>query len=242
MRYGIFSDIHSNLEALEAVIKAYQKEKIDKYLCLGDVVGYGANPNECVKISKDLALSCVAGNHDWAVLELFSTELFTPDAQAAILWTRKQITDSSKDFLHNLKLTCKFDDFVLVHGSLNDPQDFNYLQNAIDCQETFRLLENDICFVGHTHVPVVFVKNGKGQIHYEDINKIKIEPGNKYIVNVGSVGQPRDSIPQASFCVWDTEKREVVIKRTPYDVFSARQKIIDEGLPEFLGNRLLIGN
>ncbi len=242
MRYGIFSDIHSNLEALEAVIKAYQKEKIDKYLCLGDVVGYGANPNECVGISGDLAELTVAGNHDWASLGLFSAELFSQDAKAAILWTSEQLSDASKVFLRNLKLTVSFDDFVLVHGSLNDPQDFNYLQNAFDCQATFRLLESDICFVGHTHVPVVFVKNSQGEIRYEDIVKIKIEPGNKYVINVGSVGQPRDSIPHAAFCVWDTEKREVVIKRTVYDVFRARQKIIDKGLPEFLGNRLLIGN
>jgi putative phosphoesterase len=242
MRYGIFSDIHSNLEALEAVIKAYQKEKIDKYFCLGDLVGYGANPNECVEITRNLAAMTVVGNHDWAALGLFSTELFNQEAKAAILWTSQQLSDASKDFLRTLKLVWESDNFVLAHGSLNDPHAFNYLQKTSNCQATFQLMKSDICFVGHTHVPVVFVKDQQAEIHYEDTAKIKIEPGSKYIINVGSVGQPRDSIPDAAYCVWDTEKREVEIKRERYNVFAARQKIIDEGLPDFLGNRLLTGN
>jgi putative phosphoesterase len=242
MRYGIFSDIHSNLEALEAVIKAYRKEKIDKYLCLGDVVGYGANPNECVEAARSLAAMVVAGNHDWAAMGLFSSELFNEDARSAILWTAGQLSEASKDFLRNLQLVHELEDFTLVHGSLNDPQDFNYLMNTEDCRETFGLMSHDICFVGHTHVPVFYIKDEVGHTGYKDIQKISLEPGKKYIVNVGSVGQPRDSIPQAAFCVWDSEKREVEIKRVAYDVFSARQKIIDKGLPEFLGNRLLTGN
>ncbi len=242
MRYGIFSDIHSNLEALEAVIKAYRKEKIDKYLCLGDVVGYGANPNECVEITRSIAAMTVAGNHDWAAVDLSSSELFSEDAKVAILWTSRQLSDNSRDLLKTLKLVDELDNFVLVHGSLNEPQDFNYLLNINDCQATFQLLQFNICFVGHTHVPITFVKDKQGKTHYEDVPKISIEPGNKYVINVGSVGQPRDSVPEAAYCVWDTEKLEVEIKRTPYDVFIARQKIIDKGLPEFLGNRLLIGN
>lgn len=242
MRYGIFSDIHSNLEALEAVIKAYQKEKIDKYLCIGDLVGYGANPNECVEIIRKLAAMTVAGNHDWAVLGLFPAELFNEEAEAAVQWTGQELSVESKDFLRGLKLSGELDNSVLVHGSLNAPQEFNYLQNIRDCQETFRLLKHNICFVGHTHVPVVFVQDQRFDIHYEDTLKIKIEPDKKYIINVGSVGQPRDSIPAAAYCVWDSERHEIEIKRAVYDVFTARQKIIDKGLPEFLGNRLLIGN
>jgi putative phosphoesterase len=242
MRYGIFSDIHSNLEALQAVIKAYRKEKIDKYLCIGDVVGYGADPNECVEITREFAEVTVAGNHDWAALGLVSPELFNEEAKAAILWTRQQLGGASRDFLRTLKLVFEKDNFVLVHGSLNDPQNFNYLQNTGDCRATFQLMKSDICFVGHTHVPVVFVRDQQSRIHYEDISMIKIEPGSKYIINVGSVGQPRDSIPDAAYCIWDTEKREVEIKREHYNVFAARQKIIDKGLPDFLGNRLLTGN
>jgi predicted phosphodiesterase len=242
MRYGIFSDIHSNLEALEAVIKAYQKEKIDQYLCLGDVVGYGANPNECVELTANMAAMTVAGNHDWAALGLFPAELFNEEAEAAVLWTGKELSGASKSFLRGLKLVGETDNFILTHGSLNAPHDFNYLQNIRDCQPTFQLMKQNICFVGHTHVPVVFIRDEQDKIHYEDTLKIRVEPGNKYIVNVGSVGQPRDSIPAAAFCIWDSEKNEVEIKRAVYDVFTARQKIIDKGLPEFLGNRLLSGN
>ena len=242
MRYGIFSDIHSNLEALEAVIKAYRKEKIDKYLCLGDVVGYGANPNECVEITANLASTTVAGNHDWAAIDLFPADLFSEDANLAVLWTGRQLSAASKDFLRNLKLVSELDNFVLVHGSLDVPQDFNYLLNTNSCLTTFELMRQELCFVGHTHVPVVFVKNQYGKASFQDTDRIKIVPGNKYIINVGAVGQPRDSIPDAAYCVWDTEKREVEIKRAVYDVFSARQKIIDKGLPAFLGNRLLTGN
>jgi putative phosphoesterase len=242
MRYGIFSDIHSNLEALEAVIKACQKEKIDKYLCLGDLVGYGANPNECVKIISDLASAVVAGNHDWAAIDLFSAELFNEDAKFAVLWTGRQLSLANRDFLHNLKLVFELENFVLVHGSLDVPQNFNYLLNTDSCQPTFDLMRQDICFVGHTHVPIVFVKDKYGKSSFQDTDRIKIVQGNKYIVNVGAVGQPRDSIPQAAYCIWDTEKQEVAIKRVAYDVFRARQKIIDKGLPEFLGNRLLTGN
>ncbi len=242
MRYGIFSDIHSNLEALQAVIKAYQKEKIDKYFCLGDVVGYGANPNECVEIIRNFSSVTVAGNHDWGAVDLFSRESFNQEAKEAILWTSLQLSVDSRNFLRNLNLVSQQDGLVLVHGSLNEPENFNYLLNVDLCQATFELLRSRVCFVGHTHIPVIFVRDEEGNIHFEDVQKITITPVNKYVINVGSVGQPRDSIPEAVYCIWDTEKCEVEIKRIAYDVFLARQKIIDKGLPEFLGNRLLIGN
>ncbi len=242
MRYGIFSDIHSNLEAFEAVIKAYQKEKIDKYLCLGDVVGYGANPNECVDLLRALPAVAVAGNHDWASVDSFSLENFNDNAKEAVIWTQGRLSESNKDFLRGLELVYSRDDYVLTHASLNEPQAFNYLLNINDCRLTFELLKSQVCFIGHTHIPVIFVRDEQGMVHYEDTDKIKLEPGKKYVINAGSVGQPRDSIAGAAFCVWDTEKSEVEIKRAPYDVFMARQKIVDNGLPAFLGNRLLTGN
>jgi putative phosphoesterase len=242
MRYGIFSDIHSNLEALQAVIKAYENEGIDKYICIGDIVGYGANPNECLEITRNLTQFIVAGNHDRAAVNMFSREFFNEDAKETILWTSKQLSVDSQNFLQNLKLVYELDNFVIVHGSLNHPQDFNYLLNVNDCHLTFKLMQCNVCFIGHTHVPVVYIKDKLGNTHYEDTSLLKIEPDNKYIINIGSVGQPRDSIPKAAYCIWDTQKQEVEIKRCLYDVFMARQKIIDKGLPEFLGNRLLVGN
>ena len=242
MRYGIFSDIHSNLEAFEAVIKAYQKEKIDKYLCLGDIVGYGANPNECVELLRALPAVTVAGNHDWASVDSLSLENFNDNAKEAVIWTKSRLSETNKNFLRGLELVYSRDNYVLAHGSLNEPGNFNYLLNINDSRLSFELLKSQVCFIGHTHIPVVFVRNEQGAIHYEDIDKIKLEPGNKYVINAGSVGQPRDSITGAAFCVWDTEKSEVEIKRAPYDVIMARQKIVDNGLPPFLGDRLLTGN
>lgn len=241
MRYGIFSDIHSNLEAFNAVAGAYKEEKIDKYLCLGDVVGYASNPKECIEIIKTLATVTIAGNHDWAGVNLFSTDYFNPNAQDAIFWTRRNLDGSDRSFLGSLKLVYKNEDLTLVHGTLDNPGDFNYLTDGYIAEESFRLLETNICFVGHTHVAATFIKDGSSRIHYRQDDSIDITPKDKYIINVGSVGQPRDGNPKASYCIYDTDKKEVRIKRIDYDIETARKKIIDAGLPKFLGDRLLSG-
>jgi len=241
MRYGIFSDIHSNLEALDAVIKAYKKEKIDKYLCIGDVVGYASNPKECIKIIKALATITIAGNHDWASVDLFSVDYFNSNAQDAIFWTRRNLDDSNRNFLESLKLIYKNEDLTLVHGTLDNPGDFNYMTDDYIAQESFRLSETNICFVGHTHVAGIFIKDKFDRIHYCQDNSIDIAPENKYIINVGSVGQPRDGNPKAAYCIYDTDKKEVQIKRIDYDIETTRKKIIDAGLPKFLADRLIIG-
>lgn len=241
MRYGIFSDIHSNLEALNAAVDAYKKEKIDKYLCIGDVVGYASNPKECIEIINTLAMITIAGNHDWASVNLFSVDYFNPNAQDAIFWTRRNLDDSSRNFLESLKLVYKNEYLTLVHGTLDNPGDFNYMTDGYIAQESFRLLETNICFVGHTHVVGTFIKDKFGRIHYRQDDSVDINPDNKYIINVGSVGQPRDSNPKASYCIYDTDKKEVLIKRIDYDIETARKKIIDAGLPKFLGDRLLSG-
>ncbi|MFH0738880.1 MAG: metallophosphoesterase family protein [Candidatus Omnitrophota bacterium] len=241
MRYGIFSDIHSNLEALEAVIAAYKKESIGSYLCLGDVVGYAANPNECVKKVKLLAQVSVAGNHDWAALNLFSAEYFNSAAAQAIFWTKSKIDESSRSFLKSLKLVYKNEDLVLTHGTLDEPQDFNYLTDGFMAEESFKLMEGEICFVGHTHVAGIFMHDKDRCTHYSGADYSQIKKGNKYIVNVGSVGQPRDGNPKAAYCIYDSLKKEVQIKRTDYDIMSAREKIIAASLPNYLGDRLLAG-
>lgn len=225
------------------MLEAYQKERIDKYLCIGDVVGYGADPQACIEKVNSLGdMITLAGNHDWAAVDLFSTDDFNPVAQEAVFWTREHLEERGKIFLQSLKLIYDIENFVLVHSSLENPQDFNYLVNIYDCAATFRLLQSSICFIGHTHVPVVFIQDKQGNFRYQDVTAIKIEPENKYIINVGSIGQPRDSIPHSAYCIFDTESQEVQIKRVKYDVFKARRKIIEAGLPQFLADRLLTGN
>jgi predicted phosphodiesterase len=209
MRYGIFSDIHSNLEALDAVINAYEKETIDKYLCVGDVVGYAANPKECIEKVKELALITVAGNHDWASVNLFSTDYFNPLAREAVFWTERNLEAQGRYFLEQLNLIYKSKDLTIVHGTLDDPQDFNYMTDDYIASKTFALLETDICFVGHTHVAEIFIQDKNNRIHYHADNTVDIKEGNKYIINVGSVGQPRDANPKATYCIYDTDKKSV---------------------------------
>lgn len=240
MRYGIFSDVHSNLEALRIVVDAYEKESIDKYLCIGDVVGYAANPNECIDIVKGICGFTVAGNHDWACVGLLSDEYFNPIARRAVFWTADNLGREEKSFLESLKLTYKEGDFMLVHGTLDNPGDFNYLTDGYSAQLTFGRLDTSICFVGHTHTPGIFVREDAG-IRYSEADSIDVKSENKYIVNVGSVGQPRDGNPKAAYCVYDSEKKEIRIKRVSYDMELARKKIVESGLSILLGDRLLSG-
>ncbi len=241
MRYGIFSDVHSNLEALEAVIEAYKKENIDRYLCIGDVVGYAANPLECAEKVKALAMITVAGNHDWAAVNLFSADYFNPLAKEAISWTQRKLDEESRYFLERLTLIYENEELTLAHGTLDEPGNFNYMTDGYIANATFALLKNNACFVGHTHVPATFIKSQDGRIQYQAENSFDLKKENKYIINAGSVGQPRDGNPKAAYCIYDTEKKNVEIKRTSYDIQAARRKIIDEGLPRFLGERLLVG-
>ncbi|MBI5145389.1 MAG: metallophosphoesterase family protein [Candidatus Omnitrophica bacterium] len=241
MRYAIFADIHSNLEAFDAVIQALNQESIDKYLCLGDVVGYAANPKECIQKVRDLAMITVAGNHDWASVGLFSLDYFNPVAAQALLWTKRNLDEQDRYFLESLKLIYKNEDLTLVHATLNNPQDFNYMDNTYIAAETLGLLENNICFIGHTHRPGIFIKDKEDSVQYKEVDKIDIKEGSKYIINVGSVGQPRDGNPDAAYAIYDTKKKQVEIQRISYDWETTRKKIHATSLPKFLGDRLLVG-
>jgi predicted phosphodiesterase len=241
MRYGIFSDIHSNLEALEAVLKAYGRVSIDKYLCVGDVVGYAANPGECIAKVRLLTTTTVAGNHDWASVDLFSLDYFNPRAAKAVIWTKDQLNEQERYFLESLKLTFKNEDLTLVHATLDDPALFSYLTGIQSASPTFELLNNSLCFLGHTHVPGIFIQNEDKRIYCLKSDTLKLEKNNKYIVNVGSVGQPRDGSPLAAYSIYDTDKKTVWIKRIDYDFKSTAKKIVSAGLPEFLAERLAVG-
>ena len=241
MRYGIFADIHSNLEALEAVLGAYKQASIDKYLCVGDIVGYAANPKECIEIVKSSANVSVAGNHDWASAGLISLDYFNPLAAKAVIWTQDKLEEKERYFLKSLKLTFSNDDLILVHGTLDEPDNFRYLTKAQSAATTFNLLNIPVCFVGHTHAPAIFIQDKDRRIYGLSSGKIKLEKDKKYIVNVGSVGQPRDGSPLASYCIYDTNSKTVWIKRIDYNFKSAQEKIIAAGLPGFLAERLALG-
>ena len=241
MRYGIFSDVHSNLEALEAVLRCYEKESIDKYLCVGDIVGYGANPRECLDAVKRTVSACIAGNHDWALTGKFNLAFFNFYAKAAVISNVGELPKEEKDYLDNLGLIFSNDDLTLVHGTLNEAQNFNYLTSKEQALDTFKLMKSNICFVGHTHIPQVLEFNAKADISQLAAGNLKIKKNKKYIVNVGSVGQPRDGDPRASFAVFDADRGEVLIKRVAYNVKKAQEKILGKGLPDFLASRLSTG-
>jgi diadenosine tetraphosphatase ApaH/serine/threonine PP2A family protein phosphatase len=241
MRYAVFADIHSNLQALTAVIDNCKKEAIDEYFCAGDMVGYGASPQECVDKIKSLCKVTVAGNHDWASVELFPEEYFNPYAKRAVSWTKSILNKSGGDFLRSLPLVHQNEFFTLTHASLDEPRDFNYVTDIESARPTLDLLENGVCFIGHTHIAGIFIQDKEGGIKYQHASRIPIKPANRYIINSGSVGQPRDHNPKASYAIYDTKNKTLDIKRVDYDIHAAREKIIASGLPAFLGDRLLEG-
>ena len=240
MRYGIFSDIHANLEALQAVRNAYESERIDKFLCLGDIVGYGADPDPAIDLLKGFCSDVIAGNHDWAVCGKLTTKYFNREASAVIDWTRETISISGLKYLKGLPLIYKDENLVCVHSSLTEPEKFYYLIRESDIRRDVFLAERNISFVGHTHVPAIF-KVKKEKVLISPVLKCVLEKGSSYSVNVGSVGQPRDGVCEAPYAVFDTKKNLVEIKRIEYNIAKAQNKIRKAGLPGFLADRLSQG-
>lgn len=242
MRYAVFGDIHGNLDALETVLSYLEDQGIDQYICLGDIVGYGARPAECMKRVQDLHADTIAGNHDWAAVEKISIDFFNAYAKAAAVWTRQALDDQQKQWLLDLPLTRSYDHCSIAHGTFHQPEAYNYIQTVFDAHMSFEALKelgSEVGFIGHSHVPVSFFQTDP--ITYSLDREIPLEEGVPTIVNVGSVGQPRDENPQASFAIFDSDKRVVNIIRLDYDIDSAAQKIRDAGLPEILAERLYQG-
>ncbi len=235
--YGIIGDIHSNYEALAAVIREFQQEQVEQILCIGDIVGYAAEPVECIDLLSDLKCISVAGNHDYAVAGKFPGEYFHADARAAVLWTVKQLPDGYTDYLKNLPLVKEINDITLVHGSLNHPEIFYYIVSERDARLNLNLLKTSICFYGHTHVPLAVLSDNRN-MRVESGPVIDLNTAEKFLINVGSVGQPRDWDLRASCVVYDTKKKIVKIKRIKYDIDRAVEKIYSAGLPRINAMRL----
>lgn len=240
MIYVVLSDIHGNIDALKAVVKSFP-EKCDKMiLCAGDIVGYGAEPGECIEVIRSLDAKSVLGNHDAAVIGKIDVSKFNETAARGIKWTMKRLSPSDRDYLNGLPFIYESKPCAVAHGTLQEPEDFIYLWNGGDAMRTFKLLNAKVCFVGHTHVSGVFkFKDGRVFQLYNDI--VKMEEGAKYIINAGSIGQPRDGIRKACYCVYDTDKEEIEFRRIEYDVDTACARIINAGLPVEYGTRLLEG-
>jgi len=240
VRYGIISDIHGNLEALQAVLEQIERENVDQYVCLGDIVGYGANPNECVNIVRSLTDKVVVGNHDHAAVGLVDLRYFNRYAREAAIWTAGVLTQENRDYLRSLPFKISENDILFVHSTPSRPEKWRYLFLDYDVELQMRWYEEKLCFIGHSHQPLVFVKEDD-EIPEAFRLPISVKDDARYVVNVGSVGQPRDSDPRAAYVIADLESGLIDLKRVPYDVEIAQRKIIRAGLPAFLAERLGVG-
>ena len=239
MRFAIFSDIHANLEAFEAVMADARDRKCTDYVCLGDVVGYNANPHECAARVREMECPIVKGNHDEQASLIESSRDFNEMAEQAIQWTRDNLTEEDKEWLRDLRLQRQVRDFTIVHATLDTPEQWGYVFNNLDAAASFTYQHTTVCFFGHTHVPMAFIRDDG--VHRVRIEQLRIEPSKKYFINVGSVGQPRDADWRAAYCVYDIENNSVEQRRVKYDVAAAQKKIIEAGLPHLLAERLAIG-
>jgi predicted phosphodiesterase len=244
MRYMIISDLHSNLESLEA---ALQYRAYDRVVVLGDIVGYGANPNEVVDLVRDLnPIAMVRGNHDKVVSGVEDGELFSAHALQAARWSRRQITPGNSAYLKNLAQgPIEVNSlFSIAHGSPLDEDE--YLVYEEDAEPQFRGFRTPVCFFGHTHIPVIFALTGESQLLYdfpagEQSLELDLSGARRYLINPGSVGQPRDGNPLGSFAVFDSDQKTVQFLRYEYPIAVAQKKILQAGLPPFLAQRLSVG-
>jgi len=238
---AIISDVHANLEALHSVIAEIEKEDIDYLLFLGDSVGYGPDPNKCVELLRTKTSLMIAGNHDWGAVGLTETSNFNAHARFAIEWTREVLSKKNFSYLHNLPLTGKISagrDIFLVHGTPKEPEQWHYFLFEYDAKANFRYFDEQICFLGHSHTPFIVERSPRGKIRLF-YARAEINDSCRYIVNAGSVGQPRDGNPDACFILFKDDVIE--IKRVSYDILLTQKKMEKAGLPSYLIDRLAKG-
>ncbi|NNF07282.1 MAG: metallophosphoesterase family protein [Candidatus Eisenbacteria bacterium] len=243
MRIAFISDIHANYEALQTVLEDIETQSIDEIVSLGDIVGYGPNPNECAAVVKERCEKSVLGNHDQAALGLLSTEYFNEIAKQATQWTINNLSEDTKAYLSSLPFTEKIEDVRLNHSSPLDPEKWTYVLTLEEAKRQFAGFDERICFIGHSHVPIVLEQGAErpSAIRYPSDEPLELFPDRRYIVNVGSVGQPRDRDPRSAYVWYDTQLQTLCLRRLDYEVQTVREKIREAGLPEFLGNRLVEG-
>ncbi len=239
MKFAIIADIHANLEAFQVVLADIKQQKCTHYACVGDVVGYGANPKECLEIVRKLGMPCVKGNHDEYCSSEEQLDGFNPHAAEAVSWTRGQLNDEERQWLRDLKYFRLVTSFSMVHATLDGPQRWGYVFDKLAAAASFTYQNTGVCFFGHTHVPVAFIRDS--MVRGGTYSKFKVEAGKKYFVNVGSVGQPRDNNPKAAYVVYDVDEGTIELRRLDYDIAGAQKKILDAGLPPRLAERLAYG-
>lgn len=241
MKLGILADIHGNLEALNSCLEA--SKGIENYICPGDIVGYGPDPNECVEMISKLKCLTVAGNHDATCTGKLDAANFYREAREAIEWTAKVLTGLNRQFLEGLPEYIAGNDFEMVHGSLRRPLE-EYVSNLTEGAATIELMKKRICFVGHLHIPLVIVREMNGNHdgwQLGDGDVVDINKFDKVIINVGAVGQPRDMDQRASFGIYDTEAGTIEVRKVEYNILAVQKKMRKAKIPDFLVERLKFG-
>lgn len=245
MRLAIISDIHSNFEALKSVLPQIDQDGVDAILNLGDIVGYNASPNECLELLQEKPVVSLAGNHDLALLEVSRAQNFNIIAYQALLWSREQVKPEYLDFFRSLPITREGKGFIACHGTptstdayvvfhFQGKRVFNYLRHLPDMR---------VCFFGHTHRRALWYRDVRGKIALMPSRpyEMRLDRSCLYLINPGSVGQPRDGNPEAAYAIFDDEEFSIHFKSVPYDVKTAQRRILKAGLPEYLAERLAQG-
>jgi diadenosine tetraphosphatase ApaH/serine/threonine PP2A family protein phosphatase len=242
MLRALLSDVHGNLEALERVLADLGQEGAEEVLCLGDLVGYGACPNECMDRLRPLLKAAVAGNHDVAARGGMQLGGFSSQAAQAARWTGGVLSPENLAYLEGLPMSVRYGGALLVHASPSEPQAWHYVLSPADALDEFASYADALCFIGHSHYPGTFrLGPGRTAPAYDRESDVRLEPGTRYLVNAPSVGQPRDGDARTGYLLWDDAGAWVRHVRLDYDVQTARRRILDAGLPTFLGDRLQWG-
>lgn len=239
MKIGIISDIHSNLEALEAVLESLKKESVDRILCLGDLVGYGPDPNDCIERVMEASDVVIAGNHDQGAVGLTPLEHFNENARLALEWSMETIDPHLLETLATLPTIHEENLFLAVHATPNEPTRWHYLFSEAQIINNLEALTLPRCFVGHSHVPVAFVLDPDHDVLVQEAAEVRFQEGRKYLINVGSVGQPRDGDPRAAFGIYEGDRFS--LKRVEYNIAATQKKMRTHHLPSQLIERLSIG-
>ena len=248
MKIGVCSDIHSNLEALEAVLDDASHQGVTHCLCVGDQVGYNADPHACMERLRALPrlLCCVQGNHDYYAANQEELLQFNPIAKQAACWTREHLSLEDRQELARLPLVAHvplpgpLGGLQVVHASLFQPEEWPYLVDTMSVLNCFRMLQADLCFLGHSHVPLAIVLRENG-LEVRDCPEFSLKAGERYLINPGSVGQPRDNDPRAAYGILDVDAGHYQLRRVEYDLPLAQEKIRRAGLPERCAQRLALG-
>ncbi|MCP4582584.1 MAG: metallophosphoesterase family protein [candidate division Zixibacteria bacterium] len=241
MRYAFYSDVHANVEALKAVILDFRVEKIDRIFFLGDAVGYGPNPNECVELIDEISEIKLMGNHDSAALGLMNTEYFNQYATESIDWTKESLAQKTIDIMSGFEITAQLDDCMMAHSSPKEPNKWHYILDMDDVKENFESFDKQICMVGHTHRPFIVSQNKDGDCIISHKHEERINKERRYLINIGSVGQPRDGDPRSCYLIYDDEVQLIKTKRVAYDLDNTQKRMAEHGLPDYLIERLAVG-